>query len=57
MAISTLNLTDLGATVAIQNDGSVTLSKGWFETLTISAADALKIRDFLNDNIKEAPNG
>lgn len=49
--IATLSLPDLGATVAIAQDGSVTLSKGWFETMTVSPMDVLELQAFLNKHI------
>ena len=51
VAIATLTLKDLGATVTIQQDGSAVLSKGWFENMTISAIDVLQLQAFLAQHV------
>lgn len=54
--VATLTLKDLGAVVTLQSDGSAVLSKGWFETMTISTLDVQELQIFLNANVRKVTN-
>ncbi len=45
--VATETLADLGVEIDYQTDNSIILKKGWFLTVTISAADAEALYQFI----------
>ena len=46
-----ITLPDLGTTLMINPDGSVTISLGWLGHKIVTPAEALKIRSWFNENL------